>query len=94
MKVRFDQQSSWVHSVSRSGIMDEPKCKVLDDDLHHAVVVVGYGTEKGQDYWIVKNRQLLAYKYVDKSTVKNVNRDCVGINTSPEINHLKPVFYM
>jgi len=43
-------------NLSRSGILDEPKCNYMEDDLHHAVLVVGYGTEKGHDYWIIKNR--------------------------------------
>jgi hypothetical protein len=31
-----------------SGIIDIPNCSKA---THHAVVIVGYGTENGQDYW-------------------------------------------
>jgi len=27
-----------------------------DEDLDHAVVVVGYGTHQGTPYWLIKNR--------------------------------------
>ncbi|XP_053182267.1 procathepsin L-like isoform X1 [Scomber japonicus] len=36
----------------KSGVYDEPNCT---DVINHAVLVVGYGTENGQDYWLVKN---------------------------------------
>lgn len=30
-------------------------CNQAQPDINHAVVLVGYGTENGQDYWIVRN---------------------------------------
>ncbi|MBN3280404.1 CATS protein, partial [Polyodon spathula] len=38
----------------RGGLYYEPSCSSLK--VNHAVLVVGYGTENRQDYWIVKNR--------------------------------------
>ena len=37
-----------------SGVFDVPGCPAYEN-LNHAPVVVGYGTENGTDYWKVKN---------------------------------------
>jgi len=38
-----------------SGVFVDDSCPNDADDLDHAVLIVGYGTQDGQDYWIVKN---------------------------------------
>jgi C1A family cysteine protease len=35
-----------------SGVLNSADCGVA---LDHAVIIVGYGTDAGQDYWLVRN---------------------------------------
>ena len=38
-----------------SGVYTSKVCKNTPDEVNHAVLAVGYGTENGLDYWLVKN---------------------------------------
>ncbi len=38
------------------GVYYEPECGNKEENLDHAVLLVGYGKLNNQDYWLVKNR--------------------------------------
>jgi len=40
-------------SAYKSGVFDG--CNQKQPDINHAVVLVGYGTENGKDYWLIRN---------------------------------------
>lgn len=39
----------------QSGVFSSPKCKSTASAPNHNVLLVGYGTEDGMDYWLLKN---------------------------------------
>lgn len=37
------------------GVYDDTSCESKAEGVNHAVTLVGYGSEQGEDYWLVEN---------------------------------------
>ena len=46
---------SYQFQFYKDGVFDFKNCPSDDSDLDHGVGVVGYGSQNGKDYWIVRN---------------------------------------
>lgn len=65
-----------------SGVYYEPKCGNTMDSLDHAVLLVGYGSENGEDYWLIKNSW--SPLWGDKGYVKmSMKGNNCGVATQP-----------
>jgi hypothetical protein len=74
--------SNW-HSYS-SGIYDG--CNQVNPDIDHGVVLVGYGSENGQDYWLVRNSWSPTYGeqgYIRVARAANEQEKC-GMDITPQ----------
>lgn len=66
-----------------SGIYDDPKCTNERAKINHGVLVVGYGSENGKDFWIVRNSW--GYTWGEKGYMKLIrgkpNNCCINCYT-------------
>merc|ERR1712194_698553 len=64
-----------------TGVLDAAECeKNKDEDLNHAINLVGYGTENGKDYWLIRNSWSTYWGDEGYFKVVRGKRDC-GVST-------------
>ena len=81
ISVSIHVKGSFLEQFHFTGVYYAPNCPSDFDSLMHAVTIVGYGTENGQDYWLVKNSYGTGWGeegYIKMA--RNMNNNC-GIAT-------------
>src|SRR2546422_1077946 len=59
----------------KSGVFKNPLC---GSRPNHAVLLVGYGTQNGQDYWLIKNSWGISWGYEGYMKLARGKNSCVG----------------
>ena len=78
IEVKFSSYPSVYFSLffrDRSGVYSEPNCN--PEGIDKGVLAVGYGTQQGVDYWIVRNKyvftKILKYGFdIDRTYLGHV----------------------
>lgn len=71
--------SLWSHY--ETGIFND--CNQTDPDLDHGVQLVGYGTEQGSDYWIIRNSWTPSYGENGFIRIARQSQVTCGVDTQP-----------
>jgi len=69
-------------SFYSSGVYYDDQCKNGVNNLDHTVLAVGYGTDNGQDYWIIKNSWSTHWGDQGYIKMSRLNNNC-GVATTP-----------
>ncbi|KAL3315274.1 hypothetical protein Ciccas_006092 [Cichlidogyrus casuarinus] len=63
------------------GVYDDPACS--STHLDHAVLVVGYGTEQGMDYWLIKNSWSILWGQLGYIKIRRNHGNLCGVAKWP-----------
>ncbi|VEL24902.1 unnamed protein product, partial [Protopolystoma xenopodis] len=67
----------------KHGIYDDPDCQGDPTDLDHGVLLVGYGSENGTDYWLIKNSWGTSWGEDGFVRIRRDHRNLCGVTTAP-----------
>lgn len=79
--IAIDASSKSFHSY-KSGVYNDRSCRSSSNSLNHAVLLVGYGTDKNYgDYWIIKNSWGLKWGNNGYIKLARNSRNLCGVST-------------
>lgn len=73
--------STWMFQLYSSGVYQDTQCGQETHKLNHAVLVVGYGSENGYNYWLVKNSWGVSWGEQGYAKMSRDIKNICGIST-------------